>query len=249
MKFRKSERTGTLTRFRECLIMSKAAAARETGIAAHIFDNIERGRTPLSRETANMLEASTGCSATSLLAGDDPLLAVNGDEFSQRTFSFWRNDPVHESAVQRTTTHILMRARLLLVAAADHSPALYRATLLHTKNAMESVREQSGISFAQLRAAARKSAVSEDHEYTLKQLDEKLRIYPEFQAERKNLDSAKKIKVRIDRFLTWDDKVEWMIDEGKMDPMREPSTTLEIWRIEKKDQKWFEVLCYTINLA
>lgn len=187
-----------------------------------------------------MIEASTGCCANSLLNDDNPLRTLDGEKFSKQTLAAWRGRGLHEAQVTRTEADVVMRTKLLLRSAGEHSPGLYRSTLLQIKNALDDARENAGISFGQIRAVARRNAVSEDGEFTLEELDEKLAAYPAYQAERKSLDAKKKIKARVDRFPTWDGDAEFLQD-GK-DLLGVLTTTVEIWRIEKVDHQWFEVM-------
>ena len=226
----------------DILGMSRAKAAQELGIPAHTIDNIERRRVELSRTAAKIIEASTGCSSSSLLAGENPLKTVRGEDFSMATYTDWLANGVGNFTRERTMNDMITRVRLLLKAAADHSPALYRTTLFKMRGALESVRANTDISFSQIRSAARASAKSQDCELSLDELDAKLKVYPEYQSERGNLDPDKKIKVRVDRFHTWDEFLDSMLSDGIADPLKMPTTTQEIWRIEKKDHQWFEVV-------
>lgn len=232
--------SNTMARFRSTLGMSRAEAAREIGIPAYTIDNIERVKSPLSKEIAKAIEASTGCSARSLLRDDKPLQTVDGRHFSKATMHEWRTKEVAADTSEAVAAAMALRARLIVSAAAAHSSGLYHRAFVEVRTALEEIRAKLDISASQLRAVARTDAQGEQLELTRAEIDKTLLKSPTYSQQRNLLDPKKKISVWIDRFPTWEPKMEALLCD-KVDLLESVSSTMEVWRIQKKDGTWFEV--------
>ncbi|MCX6972583.1 MAG: hypothetical protein NTV93_20870 [Verrucomicrobia bacterium] len=230
----------TLARFRAIADMTRDEAARAAGIPSHTIENIERDRAPLTLPIAKSLEATTGCSAKSLLRGDKQLETLRGAVFSQATMTEWKTQEVDEMSAKRTAEVMAGRTAVLLKVAADRSPGDYRRVLLRVAAALEQIRSETGISFSEIGAVARRNSRSEDKEFSRKELDAILGSSTIYKAERRFLAPKNKLKVRIDRYESWGEKGEAIVTKH-LDSISSLDCWEEIWRIPKLDQSCFEV--------
>lgn len=229
-----------MARLRSTLGMSRAEAAREIGIPAYTIDNIERGKSPLSKDIAKTIEAATGCSARSLLRDDKPLQTVDGRHFSKTTMQQWRTQEISAFTSEAVAASMALRASLIMRSAAAHSPGLYQRAFVELRTCLEDIREKLNISTSQIHSVARSGANTKTIQLTRAEIDKKLSKWSIYSTQRNLLDPKKKITVWIDSFPTWEPKEEAFISD-KFAPLASVSSTGEVWRIQKKDGGWLEV--------
>lgn len=235
-----SQITNPLARFRAQCGFTKERAAIAGRTRFHTIDNIERGKAPLTDAIAKALEASTGCSAKSLLRDDDPLQTVNGDVFSEGSLDAWTTREISDAECSRAAETIALRARLLIEAASAHSPALFRSAWVELGYKLEEARQNLELRFPQLEAAARANATIETLDLTRAELDKEFEKNALYISQRHLLEPRKKIQVRVESFQTWKDSGEELIAR-RMELINSIRTDVKIWRIQRRDGTTFDI--------
>jgi transcriptional regulator with XRE-family HTH domain len=193
----------TLNKLRNILGLSGNELAKVVGVPRAKIENVERGKIKLDADFASRIQAATGVSAQSLMRGDSPVLTISGKAASVDLFNKWRSLQVDSEDRKTQKEELHKRISLLLDAAAEKSPGELRKVYSRLCDTLDFEREETGITFSELFAQARKSASIDNLSMSVAELDKVLGEAPLYKELRQRLLKRGKINVVIEKFPSW----------------------------------------------
>jgi transcriptional regulator with XRE-family HTH domain len=204
---KKEAQRAALRKVLQVLFLHERQAADLFGVPYSRINNITRkaSRSSLDLELAHKIQAATGISADSLMAGDLVPLMLNGEPANNKSFQAWQSLEINQEAQGAQEEEIAMKAILLLKASGQKGHHLRRRTYHLLRSLLEEMRTAAGLSMTEIHEAARKRATINTFTATRKELDEKLGKAPSYQAVRNKLPAKGTIQVIEEIFPTWGD--------------------------------------------
>ena len=131
--------------------LSQVEFSRMTGTPVGSLARIERGRAPLPESSAWKIEATFGCLASALIEGE--LKALDGSPYNSKHLRLALTEELPAKHFPALNEDIASRVKMVLEALGPHR-VFYGAARI--RQALDSVIEESGITYTDLYATARK---------------------------------------------------------------------------------------------
>jgi len=224
----------TISWLRHELQLTGSAAAKLFGVSRAKIENVERGKAKIDPVFAAQIQAATGASSKSLLSGDRPVKSITGEPLTLDLFNKWRSHDVSSSNKETQKQDLKNRVEWLLAAADVQGPAKLRGIYQRLSSVMDEMREEYGISFADIATQARRTASITSHEMTASELLKILKDSPAFQIIYPMLPKRGAVKVLVEKFQNWEplgDLVQMIAGDLVVDASTQETT---IFRIEIK---------------
>lgn len=220
--------------------LTRDEAAKLIGMPATDFENLERGiGRVLTPRDAKDIQAATGISAASLMKGDAWPVMLNGKPFTKEGFNSWQRLEIEEGTKKAQVNEIGWMSALLLEAAGAKGNHLRRRTYHLLRGLLEEIRQETGISIAEIHEAARMGAELKTLRASRDQLDEAIGKSPMYQAIRDAIPAKGSIQVVQEAFQTWCDSSDFASIIAEVPDCME--VTRVIYRLKIGDQ-WHPVI-------
>ena len=230
------------------LQLSGSAAAKLIGVSRAKIENVERGKAKIDPIFASQIQAAIGASSQSLLSGDQPVKAISGEPLTLDLFNKWRSRDVSSSSKDTQKQDLKNKVQWMLEAADAKGPAKLRGIYQRLSSIINEIREECGISFADIGIEARKMATITSSEMTASELLKVLKDSPEFQRMHPMIPKRGKVKVIIEKYPNWEplgDLVDNLTHDLVVDATTQETT---IYRIELKG-RFHDVTATKFNIS
>lgn len=161
-----------LAKLRAITGWSREECAKVCGMTAANVQNVELGRTPLTREAAIRLQSATGCDANSLLSAKSTPLAPGGAKFTRRIYEQWNLVELDPLSTRLTIRRYQSMVEDLLRGASGE-PGRFRRLCNLLSHALEQLPAEAGLSLETINASARargKMSVRSAHFHRLQEV-------------------------------------------------------------------------------